>query len=40
LAALCFDSGFHGKSGRAKRIGRENQGVFSLIFRKQPRYFF
>lgn len=28
LAALCFDSGFHWKSGRAKRLKRENQGVF------------
>jgi len=32
LAALCFDSGFHGKSGRANRIMPENQGVFSPIF--------
>lgn len=32
LAALCFDSGFHGKNGRANRSERFNQGFFSLFF--------
>jgi hypothetical protein len=31
LAALCFDSGFHGKSWRANRTGWLNQEVFSLF---------
>ena len=32
LATLCFDSGFHGKKGRAKRARARNQDVFSDIF--------
>jgi hypothetical protein len=32
LATLCFNSGFHGKRGRANRASYRNQDVFSGIF--------